>query len=257
MTPTLELSQSPLEQLRTITPQEFLPLLTRYRLMPQLLGESIIEQAISSISCTPDETTQACQEFYQPWGLTSEAKQQEWQTQYGLTQDQVEQLATRDLRVGKFVETTWGHRLEAYFLKHKHKLDQVTYSLLRVSDIGMASELYFRIQEGEQSFAELSRQYSVGPEAQTGGVLGPFEFGNLNPELAKLLYTVSVGEVQPPIEFGEVYALVRVEERIVARLDEAMRQRLLQENFNAWFQAQLAQLSESDQVWLGVVPSNE
>lgn len=244
MTTTLQ-PTNPLERVRqrTANSDEIIPLLASYKLMPQLLGESIIDQAILPIHCTPDETTQACQEFYQPWGLTSEEKQQEWRAHYGLSQEQVEQLATRDLRVGKFVETTWGNKLEAYFLKHKHKLDQVTYSLLRVPDIGMATELYFRIQEGEQSFAELSRQYSVGPEAQTGGILGPFEFGTLKPELAKVLYTVSVGEVQPPIEFGQVYALVRVEERIPARLDESMRQRLLQENFNTWFQAQLAQLN--------------
>lgn len=30
------------------------------------------------------------------------------------------------------------------------------------SDLGFAQELYFRIQEGEQSFAQLAREYSQG-----------------------------------------------------------------------------------------------
>ena len=46
----------------------------------------------------------------------------------------------------------------------------MVYSLIRSKDPGVAQELYFRIQEGENTFSELARQYSQGSEAQTGGL---------------------------------------------------------------------------------------
>lgn len=242
---------------RTLTAEEIIPLLASYRLIPQLLCESIIDQAIAPISCTLEEATRACQELYQQWGLTSERQRQAWRSHYGLSQEQLEQLATRRLRVEKFKQASWGHTLESYFLKRSRQLDQVIYSFLRTRYRGIANEFYFRIREGEQSFAELACEYSQGPEAHTGGLMGPVELGTLHPNLAELLCTSQVGEVQPPVGFGEWQVIVRVEKWILARLDDKIRQRLLQEKFEAWFQEQLHQLPYQDQIWMGVAPNRQ
>lgn len=236
----------------SIAPNELLPLLATCQAMPNLLGERIIAQAIDPIPCTAEETAQACTLLYQQWGLTSITQQNEWRSRYRLTQEQIESIATRSLRLEKFIETTWGHRIESYFLKQKHNLDRVIYSLIRHRDRDLLNELYFRIAEGEQSFAGLAREYSQGQEAQTGGYLGPFEMASLNPELAKLLYYAPLGEVQPPKQFGNYYAIVCVEQRIPAQLDAQMRHRLLQQQFDRWFQDQLRQLPEAEQRWMGL-----
>lgn len=190
MTTLLQHNTPLLEQLRhnTVNPNEILPLLTRYQLIPQLLGESIIDQAIAFITCTSEEITQACEFLYQHWRIISEQQQQEWRSRYGLMQTALEDLATRPLKLEKFKAETWGDKLESYFLQHKHQLDQVIYSLIRTRDRDIVNELYFRIVEGEQTFAELARTYSEGAEAQTDGILGPFEMGTLNSDLAKRLY---------------------------------------------------------------------
>ena len=242
---------------RAIASEEIIPLLASYQMIPQLLGERIIDQAISQVHCTCEETDRACEEFYQHWGLTSEIQQQSWRSQYGLTKEHLELLATRKLRIEKFKQATWGHKLESYFLQRKRQLDQFIYSLIRVEKLGIANELYFRIREGEESFGDLARKYSQGTEAQTYGLMGPVELGNLPLNLASLLHTIPVGEVQPPVRFGEWLAIVRVEQVIPARLDELMRQRLLKENFTAWYQQQLSQLSPRDQIWMGITPPQE
>ncbi|MHC5730995.1 MAG: peptidylprolyl isomerase, partial [Nostoc sp.] len=46
--------------------------------------------------------------------------------------------------------------------------------------------------------------------------------------------------------------IVRVEKLITAQLDDFMRQRLLQENFETWFQQQLSQLSPEEKAWMGI-----
>jgi len=242
---------------RNFTAEEIIPLLASYKLIPQLLCEMIIDRAIAPISCTPKEIESACLELYQQWNLTSEPERQTWRSHYSMSQEHLEQLATRRLKVEKFKQVTWGHKLESYFLARKSQLDQVIYSCIRTQDRGLSNELYFRIQESEQSLAEIAREYSQGPEAHTGGLIGPVELGTLLPNLAELLATSQVGKVLPPVRFGEWQVILRLEKLIPARLDDKMRQNLLQEKFQAWFQEQLHQLSYQDQIWMGVAPNRQ
>jgi hypothetical protein len=251
MTTILQINGSLVEQLHQRADENYLSLLASYQMIPQLVCESVIDRAIASIECTAAETAQACQQLYQQWGLTSEEQQHEWRTHYGFDQKQFEQLATRSLRIERFKQITWEPKLESYFLQRKHDLDKVIYSLLRTKQRDIIQELYFRIQEEEQSFVHLAQQYSEGSEAETGGLIGPVELGTLNIELAELLRTGAVGRVES-FGLGEWHMLVRLEKRIPAQLDDSMRQRLLNEQFSAWLQTQIEQLCDRDKVWLGI-----
>ena len=108
------------------------------------------------------------------------------------------------------------------------------YSLIRVKDPYLAQELYFRVQEGEQSFSEIAREYSEGPEAETGGLLGPVDLGVPHPALAKMLLRSKPGELLPPSRLGDWVVVVRLEKYMPAQLDEVMRKRLLNELFDRW-----------------------
>jgi parvulin-like peptidyl-prolyl isomerase len=242
---------------RTLASESLFPLLAGYKLIPQLLCELIIDRAISDIQCTPEESDRAGEEFYKEWRLTDSEQRHNWLSHYGLTQQNLEQLATRKLRIEKFKEVKWGRQIRSDFLQRKRDLDRVIYSLIRTKDPGLAVELYFRIKEGEQSFGELATQYSQGEEAKTDGILGPMEFGSLHSKFAQYLYTCPVGEVQTPIGFGDWQLIVRVEEVIPAQLDEATHQRFLNEKFEAWFKEQLQDLSDYDRIWMGVPPREQ
>jgi parvulin-like peptidyl-prolyl isomerase len=235
---------------RNITAEEIIPLLVNYQIIPYLLGESIIDRAIASIDCTPEELAYACHKFEQHLGLTSEAQKQAWQTRYGLNQEQFTNLATRRLKVEKFKQAKWERELESYFLQRKSQLDRVIYSLIRVKESSIAYELYFRLQEGEQTFAELASQYAEGSEALTSGMMGPVELGTLHPILSKLLYHSQPGVVQSPVIIEEWTLILRLEKLLSAKLDQPMRQRLLQEKFRAWFQEQLDRLDLQDKKWM-------
>jgi PPIC-type PPIASE domain len=255
MNNTLQSSHSLLEDFcETFASQAPLPLLANYRLIPHLLCEHIINRAILTIECTPEKIASACEQFYQQWNFTTE-QQQIWRSHCGLSQLQFEAMTTRSLRIEKFKQTTWGHKLKSHFLQRKQEFDRVIYSLLRVKDQDLAQELFFRICEGEQSFAQLVQHYSEGAEAETGGLIGPVELGTLNAKLANLLHTSQIGQAQP-FGLGEWCMIVRLEKRIPAQLDEQMRDRLLQEKFDAWLQEQVQQLSDRDKAWLGLVSAD-
>lgn len=239
MTPVLQIGD------RTITATELLPLLIRYQLLPQLLRELLLDQAIEGTECSAEETEQTLQQFYETNQLTDEAARQAWTSRNGMSTEQLENLATRPLRIEKFKQQTWGSKLESHFLSCKAQFDQITYSLLRHSDPGIIQELYFRIKAGEDSFATLARQYSQGPEAETGGLLGPVPLTQPHPALAEKLTPLKPGQFLPPTRLGDWYVIVRVETRLPARLDAPTRQTLLDELFETWLHTQLTQPAAS------------
>jgi parvulin-like peptidyl-prolyl isomerase len=235
MTPVLQIGN------RTITATELLPLLIRYQLLPQLLRELLIDQAVESIECSAEETESALQQFCEANQITDETARQAWTLQNGLSTEHLKNLATRPLRIEKFKQQIWGSKLESHFLTCKTQLDQVTYSLIRIAQPEIAQELYFRIQAGEQFFAELAHQYSQGPEAETGGLLGPVPLTQPHPVIAEKLFRSQPGQLLPPTKIGEWYVILRLEKLIPAQLDDLTRQKLLDDLFEAWIQAQLNQ----------------
>lgn len=226
---------------RAGTFDDLMTALKQYGVLPQLVRELAIAQALTSIELTAEETFQACQQFYQQQQLKTEADVQAWLTQQGLTREQLEPVVTRNLRLERYKRTHWSHQLEHYFLERKAKLDRVIYSLIRVQDIGTAQELYFRIQEGEETFDKLAREHSQGAEAETGGLLGPVELGVPHPAIAKLLTTSKPGQLIPPTRLSEWFIILRLEKFLPAQLDDAMQQRLLNELFEDWLKKVVTQ----------------
>jgi parvulin-like peptidyl-prolyl isomerase len=228
--------------LSKITSGEIISLLKQYGIMPQFMREVLIDCAIADIALTTEETLKACQQFYQQQQLTSDTGLETWLISRGLSREQLDHIITRNTKLEYFKQGNWENKLESYFLQRKAKLDRVIYSLIRVKDIGIAQELYFRIQEGEQSFSELATKYSLGSEAETGGLLGPIELSVPHPDLAKMLAASQPGKLLPPTRLGEWIAIVRLEKLLSSQLNESMRQRLLNELFENWIQTQYKQL---------------
>lgn len=242
MNPVLQFGNvSGQESYHTLTAPEVLKLLNKYQLIPPLLKEVIIEQVIAQISCTPEEEQLAYEKLNQ---------QYQGQKEQGISQEQLQSMATRQLKLEKFKEVTWAKEIDSYFYQRKPQLDRVIYSLITTADIGIAQEIYFRIQEGEQSFNQLAQEYSQGPEAQTGGLVGPVELQSLHPLLVRILSTSQPQQLSLPTPIADWIVIVRLEKLLPAQLDYGMRQRLLNERFQSWLQAQVSpqnwQIKESE-----------
>lgn len=235
MTPVLQLGD------RTITAEEIVPLLSNYQLLPRLLFELIIDRAIAPFACTPEEAKTAYQQFCQKNQITTQTERQAWLEINPMTLEQLKALATRNLKIEKFKQATWGRKLESYFIDRKSQLDMVLYSLIQTQDLA-AQELYFQIQEGEADFALLARKYSQGANAEIGGLIGPVELSSCHPIIGKMLSVSQPGQLWSPTPVGEWLVIVRLEKFIPAQLDDLMRQRLLSELFASWLQQQFNQL---------------
>ena len=232
--------QQTTSDLNNFSTAEILRLLEEYRLLPELIKEMVIDQAIADIDCTPEEEKNAGEQLAHQYQLTSEEVRQRWLEQNNLTDEKFRAMAIRQFKLEKFKQITWGGDLDAYFSQRKSQLDRVIYSLIRTNDIGIAQEIYFRIQAGEQTFGELAREYSQGPEAQTNGLVGPVELQSIHPILAKILASTQPEQLLPPTQLENWIVIVRLEKLLPSQLDGTVKQRLLNERFQAWLKEKIA-----------------
>ncbi|WP_240966684.1 peptidylprolyl isomerase [Nodosilinea sp. P-1105] len=233
-----------------ITADHLMVTLRRHGLLPAVIKELVIDQAIAAL---PDDNLsvaagpitaetaleQAIATFRQTHQLANETQVNAFLQQRGLTPTDLGPLALRHQKLQQFKQATWGNQVESYFLQRKQQLDRVLYSLIRTREAGLAQELYFRIQDDGHPFADLAREFSAGQEAQTGGLIGPVELAVPHPALARVLAVSQPGQLWPPTPMGEWFVIVRLEKFLPARLDDPTRQRLLDELFNTWLSEQV------------------
>jgi parvulin-like peptidyl-prolyl isomerase len=223
------------------TAEDLVPLLAQYQLLPKLAQEILTDKAIANVQCSEEENTSIFNQFCQQNQLDSEEQIQDWLAKQGMNREQLQNLITKKLRIDRYKQETWNDQVDAHFIKRKSQLDRVVYSLIRVEKPEVAQELFFRVKDDQNAFSALAMEYSQGTEAQTGGLIGPVEINAPHPKIAQILATCQPGQLVPPTRVGEWIVIVRLENYISAKLDQPMRQRMLDELFNRWLNDSIQQ----------------
>jgi parvulin-like peptidyl-prolyl isomerase len=202
--------------------------LARWDLLDRVLRERCIDGVLADRALPePEQLTALRVEWERQHNLASPEQVQAWMELHGLDDEAIDRMAARSWQWLLWCQERWGSELQTIFLKRKPELDQVTYSLLRLRNGELASELYLQIKEGEASFADLAQEFSEGPEKQAGGLVGPMPLTQPHPGLAKLLQVSQPGQLWPPKALEGWWVIVRLETLHGAMLDAAMQERLL------------------------------
>lgn len=228
-----------------ITADKIIYLLKNYQMMPQLIREIIIDKAIEAIAYSDSERESAILSFYQENQIQSQAEIDNWLIKNEMNCEYLESLIIRKLKIEKFKHQQWSSQLKSYFMTRKLTLERADFSLIRVQEERIARELYYRLQEEEQSFAELAAEYSLDSPAENNGLVNRARLKDIDIRLAKILYGSQPGKLFPPIQLDETWVIVRLEQYFPAKLDEMMREYLLNELFDQWLQKQLQELELS------------
>jgi parvulin-like peptidyl-prolyl isomerase len=160
----------------------------------------------------------------------------------GMNESQLGTIADRELRLQKFKLARWASEVEPYFVAQGGGLDRVVLSILQVADGCLAQELFFRIQSGEESFAEIALDYSQGIHARNAGILGPLLLRELTPGIKEIVERLVPGELSVLLQVDNYYTFFRLDEREPAQLDDRMDRFLLDELFSIWLESQLSLL---------------
>jgi len=123
---------------------------------------------------------------------------------------------------------------ETEFINSKNLLDQYTYSLITVKESDLAYELYYQLDSNEAEFSALAKKYSSEGNTNKMGIIGPQSLSKVHPVLKEKLLTAKKGELLNPFKVDKWWVIVRLEEKIEAKLDDFVRQKITLSLFDKW-----------------------
>ena len=133
---------------------------------------------------------------------------------------------------------------ETEFINSKTLLDQYTYSLITVKESDLAHELYLQLDSEEAEFSSLAKKYSLDGSTNKMGIIGPQSLASAHPILKEKLLTAKKGELLNPFRVDSWWAIVRLEEKIEAKLDDFTRQKITLSLFDKWVNILTVNLSK-------------
>jgi hypothetical protein len=225
---------------RLLDGDQIISALVKYKLLEPLVGQVLLDEMLRNVPLSK-------QELFQALVGTSNAPIPEdfdnflmqWCQHKGITPTYLDSVLLRELRIEKFKQLRFATQVESEFLRNKSDFDQVEYSLIQLTDLALAQELYFQLRDDGADFAHLAQQFSLGAERQTGGWIGPVSMSTLPVEVATLLRGGQIGVIYGPMPIADRFWLVRLERLMTARLTGATRTNLINRLYNQWLQSQV------------------
>ena len=112
--------------------------------------------------------------------------------------------------------------IAAYYREHAEEFrraETVTLRQILVATSNEARDVRRRLEKEPRSFEQVAREQSKAPEAETGGLMGTFERGQLPQELEGAAFTLAKGGLSAIVETTLGFHVLRVEDRQGARED--------------------------------------
>lgn len=207
-------------------------LLNKYNLLKPLVKADLISSKISSIEFTEDDKNRLIEKFL----IDNKIKEKEifdnWVIKTHGTNEKFEESFLNSHRFRVFCKQNFFNKTEERFLSTKNNLDKVVYSLIRVKDYFLATELYLQINESENDFGKLANQYSEGEEKHSHGVIGPVSLSQAHPVVVEILKSLKINEIHPPRMVDKWYVIIRLDSLVESVLDESLKQQLAEEIFD-------------------------
>ena len=230
-----------MESLKCLS-KDCVDLLKSNNLINQLIKAELTKNLVSKIKLESKIESDSINEFKSKYGI-DESNYQKFLLDNNLNDEQFSSLALNKARFEKLCQDNFNHQVSSHYLKRKEDLDIVVYSLIRVSDLFKANEIYLRLLEKEAEFGELAVLFSEGIEKKTRGIIGPAPLMQAHPELRKILTNCSPGKINPPIKMEGFFLITRLECLDRAVLDDFMKAKMREELFNNWIDIEAKRIS--------------
>ena len=209
-------------------------LLKNLNLMPIFLRRYFESKFTKEIIPSKKEQIEYQKKFMRRENISNKEDLKDWLKFNGVKESDLNLNIYNSVKLEKFKEDKFSKYVEDIFLKRKSSLDRVTYSIIRVKSKEKIVELHLRLKEEEATFPDLSAEFSEGIENVLHGLVGPLELGRVNPNIAERLKASKSGQLWTPFELDGWWVILRHERLIPATLNDAMRQRLINEMYESW-----------------------
>jgi parvulin-like peptidyl-prolyl isomerase len=209
-----------------------IPELVRGIVRRKIIGAEVTKAGIQPSTA---ELQQTADKFRLVNQLESAEATNKWLQERCLSIDDFEDMVTQNLLFNKLAQHLFGDRVEQFF--HQNILDYSAAILYEVilEDRDLAMEIFYSLQEGDLSFADVAHQYIPVPELRRrGGYIGTIGRKQLRPEISAAVFAAKPPQLIPPITTAIGVHLIQVEEIIEPKLDEQLHQQILMEMFDRW-----------------------
>ena len=207
-----------------------------YRLWKALLRARLLDEASAGFAPESGEVDYAWQGFCKKFQVDPATSLPVPQDYIGCPPERLKSAIERECRISLWKKSLFDSQAEEHFERRRAALDRIVYSLLRVKEAGLARELWFRIKEGEATFAELAPTYASGNEIYTAGIVGPVALGAMHPALAGVLKPARAGELLKPFAVAEWFLVARVDHHLPVEFDESMKSQMIEELCHQWLE---------------------
>ena len=229
-----------------VAPDQIIELLERLDLVPLVIRRYTERVLGETMTPTEEEQIQYQRDFLANQKISSASELNSWLQKNHLSESQLSKRLFWALQIDQFKAKRFNKAVEPLFLERKSNLDMAMYSMIRTKEKAKVNELYIRLDEEEDTFADLASEFAEGQEQQFNGLIGPIELGRINPAIAERLRISKSGQLWPPFEQDGWWVLLRLEKLYPAQLDKSMRQKILNERYEEWIQERVrVQIEES------------
>ena len=214
--------------------KELYLLLEKNHYILRLIRKELISECLEDINLLESEKLELKEKLFKEYKVKNDKEFKEILEKSNIDLDYFMEDQFFHKRKQKFIMDKFGNRIEAHFLKRKNDLDEVIYSLIRVGNPYKANEIYQRIIEDEANFGDLAKEFSLGPEKFSRGIVGPLPISNSHPIVADQIRSHKTDQIIKPFQVDSVWIIIRIELLNEANLTEEVELIMANELFNAW-----------------------
>jgi parvulin-like peptidyl-prolyl isomerase len=202
-----------------------------------VLRRKVIAKQVKGAGIDPTvaELQAAADKFRIANQLESAETTQKWLQERFLSVDDFEDIITQDLSYNKLAQHLFGDRVEQMFAQNLLDYSGAIIYEVILEDRNLAMEIFYSLQEGDLSSADVAHQYISVPELRRrGGYIGTVSRRQLRPEISAAVFAATPPQLIEPIVTAVGVHLIQVEEIIQPQLDERLHQQILTEMFDRW-----------------------
>ena len=203
----------------------------------KLLQKKVIDKAAEErgLSVTPEEIQVVGDRLRREKRLEKAADTIAWLADQMISVEDLEAGICDRLLAQKLAEHLFSKEVEKIFVQSKLQFDRIILYQIIVTNLQLAREIFYEIQEGEISFFDAAHLYDIDENRRhLCGCEGKVYRWSLKPDIAVAVFSAKPGEVIRPIETERGYHLCMVEKFLPAELTPERYQEILHNMFNEW-----------------------
>ncbi|MEG3899336.1 MULTISPECIES: peptidylprolyl isomerase [unclassified Microcoleus] len=203
----------------------------------KVLQKKVIDKAARErgLTVTPEEIQAVGDQLRREKRLEKAADTIAWLADQMVSVEDLEAGICDRLLAQKLAEHLFSKEVEKNFIQKKLQFDQIILYQIVVTNLPLARELFYQIQEGEISFFDAAHLYDIDENRRDlCGCEGKVYRWGLKPDIAVAVFSAKPGEVIRPIETERGYHLCMVEKFLPAELTPERYQEILHNMFNEW-----------------------